>query len=352
MTKRERATYSSIIDPKTYIQLMTHQHLYIEEADRIIKEMVYDATARGNHEEVVVEFGCGPARLTQLIATIAGITLTAVDHDDEFLRYGAEMLGKDGLTASFSHGDVATYRHPKPVDVFYSQGLHHHIPKGKMTALYLKNVYDQLKPGGCYILSDEFLASYAPEKQKTYYEKIEMLFFPDRIVGAGVEFVDSKALTTAWVKKRRRLIMVMWYSHIIAAAIAGKYKQLAVEEAKTLLDDLAEASDHKWVKTPAQIKLVLRHVKNIDEAAMNGLVEKARLLASRFLGKLKKLRSTKPSGDARYDLSRGDYKISGAEFRREVARAGFVVETVQHLGPIDISGGFSIYLLRKPGGRH
>lgn len=303
----DRATYSQIIGPAVFNEMMTEQHLYIKEADDIIENLIRRKARKGAE---VVELGCGPGRLMQRIAKLRIIALTAIDHDQAFLDHAETLLWTRTLRqrVNIIHADIVAYKLPKPVDVFYSQGVHHHIPKGELTAKYLKNVFDQFAPGGCYIVSDEFLAPY-----------------------------------DGWLD--RQITTVMWHSHIIAAALAEGYRQLAIEEAKTLIDDL-KATDVDWRKSDEQIELVLDQAPMIEE-----LFKRAdgtcKFLAEQFLEELDRL-VAESSEDPRLDLSRGDYKICGWEFRGEVTSVGFEIESVQHLGPIDVAGGFSIYILRKP----
>ena len=291
---------------------MTKQHRYIQESDERIIAAIKREKENIDRELEVVELGCGPARLTeQVVASIKDIRLTSVDHDHEFIHFGTNLFKEQGLNGRFVLGDVVEYRHTSLVGCFFSQGMHHHIPKGEKTALYLEGVWAQLARGGAFILCDEFLRHYTNSR-----ERLE--------------------------------VMVMWYSHIIADGLRHGYKLLAIEEAKTLLDDLVEGQDPDAVKTDEQIELVLESVEMIDDLATIGARKNAHDQAHLFLKRLATLRSTTKNDDPRLELSRGDCKIHGADFRHEVTAAGFVVESVEHLGPIDVAGGFSIYTLRKP----
>ena len=56
----ERATYSTIIDPKTYRALMTKQHRYIQESDERIIAAIKREKENIDRELEVVELGCDP----------------------------------------------------------------------------------------------------------------------------------------------------------------------------------------------------------------------------------------------------------------------------------------------------
>lgn len=303
-------TYSSIIDPQTYNTLMTEQHIYIQQADDTICRLIENQLQEGKTE--VVELGCGPARLLEQVGRISRIHLTGIDHDLNFIEYGEKILQEKKINAHILFGDVCSYRHQKPVDIFYSQGIHHHIPKGDDTKKYLRNIFKALKPGGLYILSDEFLAEYSLKN-----------------------------------KDERCIQAILWYSLVIQNALYNGHKLLAVEETKTLLDDLSEGSDTASIKTTKQIDLVLGSVQTIHEAAQKNLAE-AKKLAKDILQQIHLLAGTKPNHDPRLDLSRGDFKICDSVFRSEVEQVGFRIQNVIHIGPIQTIGGFSIYTLQKP----
>ncbi len=330
-------SYSEIISPEDYNRLMSKEHLYIAAADQFIAKIIKEA-AQKNAE--VVELGCGPARVLSLTAQIPYINLTGIDVDRIFLSYSREVL--KNTSVQLKYGDAETYQHNKPVDIFYSQGFHHHISKGLKTENYLKNLYNQLKPGGIYILSDEFVPDYQNENE-------------------------------------REIKLVIWYSHIIAHALHHGYDYLAQEEAKTLLDDIYEGRNIINIKTPKQIEFVLSKVEAIDNFArkkqknsdMTGLprskaprndVEREVVIASEawrsrktktenlaheFLVNLEHHHNLSLYNDPTLDFSRHDYKICENELMHEIKNTGFQIKSFKHFGKIDSVGAMSIYILYK-----
>ena len=113
-----------------------------------------------------------------------------------------------------------------------------------------------------------------------------------------------------------------------------------------MLDDLYENYDYEAVKSNEQIDLVLNWVDKIDEVSSEN-INKASFLAENLLELLKKKRNIKEIGNTTVDLSRGDYKISDTEFRKEIKGIGFKVEKVERIGPQKAIGGLYVYLLRK-----
>ena len=296
-------TYSKIISPEEFNRINTEEHLYIKVSDAVIVKFIEEIRKKLGRNIEVVEIGCGPARILGEIAKIKNINLTAIDHDKDFVAYARKKV----KGAEVKVADIETYNHGKPVDVFYSQGVHHHIAKPPK---YFQNIRKQLNNNGIFILSDEFLPNYNSEEE-------------------------------------RRLRAVIWYSHIISHAQKNNHKILAQEEAKTLLDELNTEIDESRIKTEEQINLVLSQVDIIDEEARKGNVSRAEIIVKKFLNNLSKIYNYKQSGDPTLDLSRGDYKICDKVFREEIKSAGFTVEKFKAVGPIDSIGAMVVYVLKK-----
>lgn len=301
------ATYSRIIAPEDYNRMITSEHVYISASDRVVRDLIGRYKPSGRVAEVV-ELGCGPARILGQMASLPSVRVTGVDHDSTFLAYAREhMLG---LGVRVEQGDITSWKSGSPVDVFYSQGMHHHVAKGRDLQLYLRNVFGQLAEGGAYVVSDEFLPEYVGEDE-------------------------------------RRRKAVIWYCHVIAAAKRTGHIALAEEEAKTLLDDLAESAKSDDVKSRAQLASVMSGCDSVDKAARTGDVTRAEQLADAFLAELASKANRQPSGDEAMDLSRGDYKICDSVFRTEVEAAGFRVVDRVTVGPVDVIGGMAVYVLQR-----
>jgi hypothetical protein len=258
----------------------------------------------------IVELGCGPARLLKPVENrlkdYEQIEHTGIDHDSAFIEYELSVI--DWTRTGLIQIDAQFFSPDAPVDVFYSQGFHHHVKKGKPMEDYLSNVYKQLAPQGAYVVGDEFLAEYINDE--------------DRCIKA-----------------------IIWYSHIIANAKKRKIDYLATEEAKTLLDDLLAEEDR--IKTPEQINLVLENATAINDYAGSKNFLEANRLANILLGKLKSLSGSEKTGDPTMDFSRGDFKISRSAFVDEVEKAGFRVEKFKSFGPVKDIGALGVYKLRK-----
>jgi SAM-dependent methyltransferase len=299
------ATYSKIITPEQFNRTTTEEHLHIADADNVIVNLIKREQKKKGTNIEVVEIGCGPARILPIVGKIPNIHLTGIDHDQGFLDYARKQLG--GMKTKLVLSDAETYHHDTPVDVFYSQGVHHHIAKPPH---YLGNLRKQLAEEGVILVSDEFISNYRNEDE-------------------------------------RRIRTTIWHAYIIADAIRNGYSSLAQEEAKILLDDLNTELDETRRKTKPQIDFVLESVCDIDNSVKEGGIKTAENQASVFLEKLEKMYSWELQDDPSLDLSRGDYKICDRVFREEANAAGLKVESVTSVGPIKNIGAMVIYALRK-----
>jgi SAM-dependent methyltransferase len=307
-TSHSPIQYSQLINPEDYNRTITHEHLYIANSDKRIKQII-EEKIKNTLQPEIIEIGCGPGRLLPLMSKIKNIKLTVLDRDPIFIQYAKELA--IGLSIKIMNADIRAYQHNKPVFIFYSQGFHHHLEKGFATQEYLTNVYNQLEPGGYYIVSDEFIPNYHTPRE-------------------------------------REINLTLWYSHVIHHALKHGYMQLAQEEAKIFLDDIQEGRETKKIKSTEQIKAILANVKNIDAYATSGELSKAKALALDLLTQLDANYRDVTFNNDTLKLSRGDYKISDQEFRNEVKQTGFEVESVESFGPIATIGGMSVYTLRKP----
>lgn len=294
----DQSRYSVLISPHDYDNQISRQHLYIGSADEIQRKRVHQLTAiKRSRPYEVVDLGCGPGRTLAKYAELANIRLTGVDSDPVFLEHAQrnlEQLRRGTDRVRLVRADIMSYRHDRPIDIAISMGVHHHLSSGDRSD-YLNNLSEQLVPGGQYLLGDEFLAPHHDEND-------------------------------------RRIIAVLWYSHIIAAARRRAYAGLAREEAKTLLDDLQIFSQGSF-KTEGQIELAMEMAESIDRLSRRSRYAEAQAVARHTLIELDRLAGHQPSGDNLLDLSRGDYKVDLGTVMRELSDVGFRVVGVHTFGP-------------------
>lgn len=299
--------YSQIISAEEYNHQVSNEHLYMAQADSFLEQLIIDH-CQNRDSSNIVELGSGPGRILPLIRNAApNADITAVEIDPVFISYCDAFAKKNNITLVQS--DVENYRHNTPVDIFISHGLHHHVTKGLKTDTYLNNIKNSLKNDGRYFLVDEFLPNYANDKE-------------------------------------REIRTIIWHSHIIAHAARKGFSNLAIEEAKILLDDVQEGRGVQWFKNIDQVKFVLESVQSIDEAARSKNSAEALPIVEQFLEKLETMINHIPTGDRTLDLSRHDFKISLEQLKSELNNACLVIEAIKAFGKIDTIGGVVVCVLK------
>lgn len=288
-------TYSQIISARTYTEIMS-QHIYMQEADNIVAGTALKHATSVSKVPTILEIGCGPGRITKLLIG-QGANVHGADIDQAFLQEAQNAVPQ----ATFVQADLITYQHPTLVDVVVSHGLHHHIHPN-----HLQTVARYIKPGGVYVLGDEFLPHYDTNSE-------------------------------------RQLRAIAWYAHVIAEALSSNHSVLATEETKTLLDDLFYGLSLQ--KTEARIELVLHNAPKINELFRQQHWTKFDHTINEVFEEV--IASPETEASSKLKLSRGDYKICHAEFIKQLEGTGFEIEDLQTVGPTNTIGGFKIYVLKK-----
>ena len=320
------SNYSKIISPEDYNTLMS-LHLYINQSNQYIANYLHKNFAGKDID--VIDIGCGTGPVTQRIAkTNPNVSIYGIDVDEKFLSYARKNTDP---RIKYIYSDVLSYKHPNLVHVISSGGFHHHISKQKVNQ-YLKKIYDNLCPGGVYLVCDEFISEYD--------------YCVDNIYAAS---------------KGRDEALVIWYSHIIGSAIKSSeiesfsskkrslYKYLAIEESKTLLDDIYQARPETYVKTHQDIDFVMEAAPVIQQHIMTERLDFARQEAQKLLKTLEKNKNnTNIEDDDSVVLSRGDFKVPCSIFEIEAKNAGFIVENFKAFGLYpETVGNLGVYTLRK-----
>ncbi len=294
-------------DPESYNQLISEHHLYVHEADLTMTALVSQLRFP-NKINQVVELGCGPGRLLPLIIEIENIELTAIDHNERYVNYAAQKF--PSLAENLLKADIETYQHSQPVHIFYSMGVHHLMRKNPEQCQYLQRIYQQLLPGGYYILGDEFVPNYSSEQE-------------------------------------REIKLVIWYAHIISHALKEQHQDLAFGETRVLLDDILKQRHGDDKHSAEQIDMVLNDVKAIAEAANYRNLDIAKTLAQSLIDRLDTFYSnTIPKTEPLNSFS--DYKICDRELREQITKVGFELKDITSIGPDAPIGSLSVYTLRKP----
>lgn len=292
------STYSSIIDPSLYCRIMD-DHFCLAEADAAAIRFVKSFRDNPHWNGYIMEGGSGPGRFTnKLHEAVSDVTVIAVDHDVMYQGYARNHC-KHRNRVQYIFEDCTKPQSWFSVPLIVLQGVFHHFPTQDGTRARAFQTFRSFLPsGGRLIVSDEFLAPYEDEEQ-------------------------------------RMCNAIQWYSHVVALAQPA----LAVEEAKTLLDDLPKLAGPK---TCHQINLIIQTSVNIKELVTDGQLLAARDASLQLYSALLRMRPARAPLDWTMSLSRGDEKCDVRRFL-ELATPYFKVVSSESFGPMETCGGFVVF---------
>jgi SAM-dependent methyltransferase len=118
---------------------------------RFLEEISQFLPAEGN----VFEVGCGFGLFGLYFARVSPrLVIRGVDVDEHRILLAQRARQRLGLgNAAFAVGDALTVRLPDGLDACYVLDLLHHLPRNAARSL-IAHVYDQLRPGGVFIVKD------------------------------------------------------------------------------------------------------------------------------------------------------------------------------------------------------
>lgn len=190
----------------------------------------------------------------------------------------------------------------------------HHI-HGDDRKNWLERCYSILKDDGILVISDEFIRDYQNEEERMLY-------------------------------------VAEFYCHIIAEALSGGFMDLAIEEAKNMIDDCFSNSEYAGFATDETMDRINYYAMQINRNFYNyGKITQQdgnHTLTYKLFDKIKETISAgnfKPQEN----FNRGDYKVSIPKFERELEEYGFVIKNRERytIGPVDQLGGMGVLVFKK-----
>ncbi|MCW8914496.1 MAG: class I SAM-dependent methyltransferase [Magnetovibrio sp.] len=155
---------SRYIDLDLYHAVERTHPYYVEMIDEI--QRLLGETSNGSDVLKAWEFGAGTGLATEEFIKHENLVIDALDLDSDCKAIlESHIAPKAAGRVNFILGDATTYKGEEPYDVVMSVFAHDHIPYEKGEDL-AKNISDNLKPGGLYIIGGELLPFYTSEEER------------------------------------------------------------------------------------------------------------------------------------------------------------------------------------------
>ncbi len=157
---------SKYIDLDLYHAVEKTHPFYLEMIEEIHKQV--DATSNKNNDTKILELGAGTGLLTQelvqkhLTKLPKKITIDALEYDWKIYNILRKNLGDQ---VNCICGDAVKYLKPNYYDILVSSFAHDHIHFSLGTT-FAKNIRNNLKLGGHYIMGGEILPYFTNEKSR------------------------------------------------------------------------------------------------------------------------------------------------------------------------------------------
>ncbi|NDJ19132.1 class I SAM-dependent methyltransferase [Myxacorys almedinensis] len=205
-----KAEMSRYIEINTYDEY-EEDHAYYKEMMAKMLDSIASHRQKQNEESRrcrILELGAGTGIFTKRLATLPNVEIVAIEIDQVCLQRLEKRFHQcDFVTVV--HADSCSFVQPNAFDYICSSFSDHHIERSQK-ANYLEQVKQNLKPGGLFVVGDEFLRTYDPRDRG------------------------------AWQRALKD-----YHHHIIAIAHQHGHAELAALESQALWSGLHELGDFK-----------------------------------------------------------------------------------------------------------
>jgi ubiquinone/menaquinone biosynthesis C-methylase UbiE len=224
----EMSAYISVIDYDAFEEGHVH---YKEMMACMVEEMGPTTNRR------VLEVGAGTGILTRRLAVLSGITVVALEIDWAcYLRLAQNLRQYPNVRCE--NKDSRVYDPEGEFDFIFSSFADHHI-KPADKARYFKNIRRNLKPGGKFIVGDEFLRPHDRNNSKEWegalraYHgyvmdvakkdgKMELVGLEDAALTSGLTRRGDFKVTVAEYEEHLRAAGFRFEKHLIGPANANE----------------------------------------------------------------------------------------------------------------------------------
>jgi SAM-dependent methyltransferase len=154
---------SRYIDLDLYHEVEKNHAFYVEMVEAILETINEKCDARKKYK--ALELGAGTGLFTSYLLDIPNVTVTALELD-----LGCCAILKDYINQTVLHGDAVSFCREGMFDLVVSTFVHDHICYDDADK-FAKNIFNNLKDGGFYIMGGEILPKY-----ETMEEREEALY--------------------------------------------------------------------------------------------------------------------------------------------------------------------------------
>lgn len=309
--------YAKVIDANNYTQGLA-EHPDIPQSDAGIVGVISEKLKNTkNREFKVLDLGCGPGRITKLIAEVLvpiarkreiHLSVIGFDISEGFISFAREH--KSGESISYILDDFLTYNFTEHFDVVLMQGLFHHVPLDTRQR-WIEKCRDIVDTEGVIIIGDEFIPDYSSGEERI-------------LKVAGL------------------------YSYVVAYALQNGHTSLAEIESMNMVDDICAGSSGAGHSN----KELITFIQNTSLDVYACIYEKGAFskeyeeLLKKLVERIQHDAAELAANDAN-DHNRGDYKISVEKQVEELAKIGLRLERRQTYGPIQWLGGMGVLTFKK-----
>ena len=163
--KTDFTEMSNYIDLEMYHKYESQHPGYVDMMQLMVVEVTKIAKKSKNILQIL-EFGSGTGLATEWLAKIPNVKITAIEPDANCFSLLKLQIENKNLGNVFPiQADGVTFLEQNKFDLITTTFAHHHIELSK-SEQFVKNIYNNLKAGGAYILGDELIADYQNEEER------------------------------------------------------------------------------------------------------------------------------------------------------------------------------------------
>ncbi len=229
-----------------YYRRAVEGHVYIRETLDALFEAVRRRVERLGPRPWILELGAHAGVITErLLRSWPDANIVVAEDDERLAEFSRRRLR--GRRVEYHSGPLETLT--QPIDLAISVARHHHLPHD-----YLLGLRAVVRPGGVYVLADEFCPEYCEGDHAERIACAEVIQVAGGYLLTTCSEVEEHRRSGAIpalareLEGARRVALWRWYRFVVDHAIDGGYFDIAAGELQSASDDLVtgSAAEHKF----------------------------------------------------------------------------------------------------------